>query len=470
MSIELFTTKFSNIGEQIFLRCDPKYRHFWDNSNGQVLKETNANIPLKDIISPLHKQVLRKGPLFEECFLLGIDTSEPRDGQLRNLPAAIEIKSDKLLLKDADIIITKLGTTRGYIFENNLKGQNLIGSTELIPYKLINDSYLPAFLKYLLLLPPYLSAYAYLESGKTPSHWRVNPLDLLRIKIPEIRKDLQLEILQKVEPIQKRINALKDGLSNSVEIINRVFAREFRYSLREYEKRAKKKTYQRSFSALDKVFLLRGTVKFQHPKYDYLDEILKNYPWIKLKTVCSEPIHRGVQPKYDTNGEVLVVKTINLKHEILDFSESERVALEFFEVNKGAEIKENDILVSSTGEGRGKVDIYELEEPGIGDTHISIIRLKDDINPYYVLYFMRSLLGKLQLETLEIAIKGTPEIYSYQLAQMRIIAISPKKQELIVNEIQEELKELQKQKAEIERIRGQIDEIFLQAIMKEDRK
>src|SRR3989337_90434 len=124
MSIELFTTKFSNIGEQIFLRCDPKYRHFWDNSNGQVLKETNANIPLKDIISPLHKQVLRKGPLFEECFLLGIDTSEPRDGQLRNLPAAIEIKSDKLLLKDADIIITKLGTTRGYIFENNLKGQN----------------------------------------------------------------------------------------------------------------------------------------------------------------------------------------------------------------------------------------------------------------------------------------------------------------------------------------------------------
>jgi len=464
MSLKPFTTKFNNIGEQIFLRCDPKYRHFWDIRKGQVLTNDGEGITLKEILSPLPKQVLRKGPLPEECFLLGIDTSEPRDGQLRDLPIISEIKSDKLLLKDADLIITKLGTTRGYVFENTLKDENLIGSTELIPYQLINQSYVTAFLKYLLLLPVYLSAYAYLESGKTPSHWRVNPLDLLRIKIPEIPKETQLKILKKVEPIQERINTLKEGLDNPVQIINRVFAREFGYSPKDYEKRASQKTYEKSFSDLNKAFLLRSTVKFQHPKYDYLDEILNNHPWVKLKMLCSERIHRGVQPKYDADGEVLVVKTLNLKHEYLDFSESERVTQEFFGANQGAEIKENDILVSSTGEGRGKVDIYNLEEPAIADTHISIIRLKDNVNPYYVLYFMRSLLGKMQLDTLEMAIKGTPEIYWYLLEQMRIIEVSLEKQDLIVNEIQEELNALQKQKTEIQRIRDQIDEIFMKAI------
>lgn len=467
MLVQPFTTDFSNIGDQAFLRCDPKYRYFWDVNQGEVLADKES-VSLDGILLPLPKRVFRKGHLDRECLLLGIDTSEARDGQLRNLPLLSEIGSDKLLLKDADIIITKLGATRGYVFDNTFKGQNLIGSTELIPYQVIDNSYLPAFLKYLLLLPAYLSAYAYLESGKTPSHWRVNPLDLLRIRIPRVATETQSEFLRKVSPLQERINQLKEALSTPVDIVNRLFAREFRYSLQEYEKRANENTYRKQFTNLDKSFLLRCGVKFQHPRYDYLDEILSSsHRCVKLKALCADRIHRGVQPQYDTGGEVLVVKTLNLKHEYLDFSEAERVTREFFEANRGAKIRENDILLSSTGEGRGKVDIYDLEEPAIADTHISIIRLKDDVNPYYVLCFMRSLLGKLQLETLEMAIKGTPEIYWHQLEQMRIIYLAPKKQDAIVGKIQAELQELQHQKNEIQRLRDQIDEVLMQAIMRE---
>lgn len=466
MLVHPFIASFSNIGEQVFLRCDPKYRHFFDVKNGEVLAN-KKNIPLKVILSPLPKHIVRKGILDEEYSIVGIDTSEPRDGQLRNLPTTCKIASDKLLLKEADIIIAKLGAIRGYVFDNTAKGQNLIGSTELIPYRLLDCSYYPAFLKYLLLLPVYLSAYACLQSGKTPSHWRMNPLDLLRIKIPEVPTEIQSGLLKKVSHLQERINELKSTLPNAVDIINRVFAREFRFSLREYEKRAKQNTYEKSFADISKEFLLRSSVKFHHPKYDYLGEILTHHSWVKLKTICADRIHRGVQPKYDAGGEILVVKTLNLKNEYLDFSESEHVSKEFSAANPEALIKQNDILVSSTGEGRGKVDIFSLDESAIADSHISIVRLRNDINPYYILYFMRSLLGKLQLETLEMAIKGTPEIYWHQLEQMWIINLSSEKQDVLVKEIRDELQELQHQRAEIQRLRLQIDSILMEGITRE---
>lgn len=466
MLVQSFTTRFSNIGEQLFLRCDPKYRYFWDRKHGQVLPGQKS-IPLRQILQPIPKKVLSKGTLNEEYRLVGIDTSEPRDGQLRNLSATTEIGSDKLLLKDADLIVGKLGMTRGYIFDNTMKGENLIGSTELIPYRFMDSSYYPAFLKYLLLLPAYLSACAYLQSGKTPSHWRVNPLDFLRIMIPVVARDTQSLLLKRVAPLQARINRMKGALSSGLDILDRVFAREFGYSLEEYEELAKQNTYQKALTDIDKSFLLRSSVRFQHPKYEYVDRILSRYPWVKLKTQCADRVRRGVQPRYSPDGEVLVVKTLNLRNEYLDFSDSEHVTQEFLEANPEAGIKQNDVLVSSTGEGRGKVDIYEFEYPAIADTHISIIHLKDGVNPYYVLYFMRSLLGKLQLETLEMAIKGTPEIYWYQLEQMRIIDAPRNKQDAIVEEVTAELQEIERQRAEIQRIRDEIDEVLVETISKE---
>lgn len=453
----------------MFLRCDPKYRYFWDIKHGEIFSSTN-NVSLKTLLSPISKQIIKKGLLNADYLLVGIDASEPRDGQLRNLPVVNEVGSDKLFLKDADMIITKLGATRGYVFDNIMKGENLIGSTELIPYRLTDNSYLPSFLKYLLLLPKYLFAFAYLESGKTPSHWRVNPLDLLRIQIPEIPLKTQSLLMEKIADLQNEINELKDNLNTSVDVIDCIFASEFDYHLDEYIKRTVQNTFLKPFVDFSKTILLRSSVKVQHPRYDYLDEILNHRPWVRLKALCADRIHRGVQPKYDINGEILVVKTLNLKHECLDFSESERVSKEFFETNQTAEIRQNDILVSSTGEGRGKVDIYDLEEPAVADTHISIVRLHNKINPYYVLYFMRSLLGKLQLEMLEIAIKGTPEIYWHQLEKMRIIELPRKKQDFIVERIGCEINKLKNQKARIKELRKKIDTMVVDTIKRHSKK
>lgn len=464
MRVPPVMTTFVNIGEQIFLRCDPKYRHFWDEQRGIPIEQNeHCNVRLKDILLPFTKLIVKKGDLDEERPILELNDVESRTSLILRDRVASEVGSDKLDFADCDLVLNRLEPYLGKIVINDVS-KGYIGTTEWIPLKLDAHRAEPTFLKYLLLLPQFLDSFGLLTSGKR--HARLSQIDLRNMTIPLPSCKLQIELANQIVPIEAKIVALSRALAKPVDVINRVFARQFGYNLAEYELRAKRTTFRRSITDFGRSFLLRSTVKFQHPKYDYLQEILRPHSSIKLKNLCAEGIRRGVQPRYERDGDVLVVKTVNLQNESLDFSEPEYVTHEFFEANLSAAIKENDILVSSTGEGRGKVDIYTIEDTAIADSHISIVGLDEAVNHHYVLYFMRSLLGKMQLETLEIAVKGTPEIYPDQLGQLRIIALDPKKQDEIVEEVTSELQEIQKQTAEIQRLRDQIDEILIEEIMK----
>lgn len=74
MLVKPFATKFSQIGEQVFLRCDPKYRHFWDNKKGISLKQEKfPNIQIKDVLLPFTKKTIKKGPLDDERPILELN-------------------------------------------------------------------------------------------------------------------------------------------------------------------------------------------------------------------------------------------------------------------------------------------------------------------------------------------------------------------------------------------------------------
>lgn len=371
-----------------------------------------------------------------------------------------EAGSTKLDFEDCDLVFNKLEPYLGKIVIND-KTKEYIGTTEWVPLKLNKKRTDLLFFKYLLLLDEYLKSFWLLRSGKR--HARIALVDFRNMLVPEIQAEKQKQLKSSISRLEKRMLSLHSSMLNPLDIIEKVFSKEFGYDIIEYQKGAKKKQYFRNFKDFQKDFLIRSTVKFQHTRYEYPEKILSKHKCLKLKKLCSEKIRRGVQPKYDKDGDILVVKTLNLKHGQLDFTEAKFVSQEFFEANLRAEVLKNDILLSSTGEGRGKVDIYDLDETAIADSHITIIRLKKGISPYYVLYFMRSLLGKAQLETIEMAIKGTPEIYSDQLGEFRVIDIG-KKETKLVNEIHKEIKTLQKQEKEIKKLRHQIDQIYKKEI------
>lgn len=73
---------------------------------------------------------------------------------------------------------------------------------------------------------------------------------------------------------------------------------------------------------------------------------------------------------------------------------SEEVKIRYYQ----SIIQKNDILITSTGEGTiGRVDLYLYDEPALADGHVTICRLRSDVNIRYVYEFLRSECSQIQM-------------------------------------------------------------------------
>jgi len=183
---------------------------------------------------------------------------------------------------------------------------------------------------------------------------------------------------------------------------------------------------------------------FYHPKESLINKLLEKYSTTILKNIVSKPIQRGEQPIYSKEG-ITVIKTVDLKDGYIDYDNCLKVSEEFFEQHPNVHVQKDDILVSSTGlVSLGKVDVYDRKEPAMVDGHISILRLKEGYDPYFMTYFLRSILGKLQIEKWWTGSSGQIELQPYDLERFIIPDNSAKgvpltEQNKIVEKIKENL-------------------------------
>ncbi|MCR4321694.1 MAG: hypothetical protein NUV74_15325 [Candidatus Brocadiaceae bacterium] len=148
-----------------------------------------------------------------------------------------------------------------------------------------------------------------------------------------------------------------------------------------------------------------------------MTKILKRYPTVKVGKIITEKVRRGVQPKFEQEGEIYAIKTGQLKNGCIDLSECEMVSREFYQNNENAHVRKDDILIASTGKvSLGKIDLVEFEDDAIVDGHVSIVRLDErQYNKLFFTYFSRSILWTFQVER---DFTGTPnqiELYADQI-------------------------------------------------------
>lgn len=459
MPLKQFTIDFQNIGKQEFLRPNVGYRYFFDIQNA-IIFQTNKNIKLKYVLKLLESKKVSKGELEEGTeTLVDIGNIERRFNNLINLEEVNEIGSDKNILQDGDIVIPKLQPQMGNLFLN-LEHKRYISSTELLEYEILSDNN-PHFIYYLFTTNKFLSDLAKLESGKT--HRRVNPLDLFKIKIPLVSKFTQDQTVAKIEPIEKIIKGLSATIKQPLKVINKVFAREFGFDLEKYRELKKEKFFEMDISKFN-TFLIRSTVIQNCLRCEYIKAFLKKNT-IFLKDIISKPVKRGKQPEYIEDG-VKVIKTLNVQKGKINFDEVQFVSEKYLKDNEDkAGIYQYDLLLTSTGMGRGKFALYDYEETCFADSHISIIRFNQKkILPYFLNYYCQSFFGTGQLEYIEMHIKGTPEIYESQLNYFQILNIPLPDQKKIVYEIKTELDKQEVINQKIKEERNKIDDIIESAI------
>ena len=103
-------------------------------------------------------------------------------------------------------------------------------------------------------------------------------------------------------------------------------------------------------------------------------------------------------------------------------------------------LQKNDLLITSTGTGSTcRVDIYNEVQPAITDGHITVIRPKSNISPYFLLAYLRTEYGKRQLLRMERGTSGQIEIYADDVKKLLVPLPEDK---VIIRKAEKEMKSL----------------------------
>lgn len=142
----------------------------------------------------------------------------------------------------------------------------------------------------------------------------------------------------------------------------------------------------------------RLDAEYYQSKYDEIEAKIKAVPF---KTIAELQVFnaRGVQPDYISNGTVPVVNSKHILENGLDYNNFEKTTTEFLKQNGRATIKENDILIYTTGANIGRAQPYLISDLAVASNHVNILRLKE-VNPIYAALVLNSKIGRLQTEKL----------------------------------------------------------------------
>jgi type I restriction enzyme S subunit len=155
---------------------------------------------------------------------------------------------------------------------------------------------------------------------------------------------------------------------------------------------------------------------------------------INLDKICLS-INRGRQPIYHDNGEIPIIKTVDISKEgFINWELVTKTDFEFFDKNTLAKVREEDILLTSTGFGSlGKLIFLEKGREAVVDGHITIIRVNKELAiPKFVFIFLKSSFGKVQIDRKVRGSTGQIEIYPTDIKSI-LIPLPPKQtQEKII--------------------------------------
>lgn len=318
--------------------------------------------------------------------------------------------------------------------------------------------------------------FAYYSNGK--SQLNISPFDLANIRLPLLDEKKQKEFMEKITPEIEKINKISLNKKKLCYLINDVFAEKFNYDKNLINELRKGMTYGTQSSTNRKLNTfynnfsnitdnkLRLSARANAPIVHSIYEIINKFGTINLKDVVYENIHRGKSPEYDKNGSIPVIKTAHVTNNGISAEYEEFVNNDFYDKKVDSQLKNGDILLASTGKPSiGKIDIFEGDYKAIPDGHITIIRIdKNKYNRNFFVYFIRSVLGYMQIEKDYVGCTNQIELYPEEIGKIKLPNISLSEQEEIAKEIDEKINEQNEIENMINNEQEKIEKILLETL------
>ena len=448
--MKVFKTSLEKVANSENIRIDFGMRYVDDILEFDPFKLGDCEYTLADYLEVIKSDQVPKGDVAQEEMLIELSNINKRYNVVSNCETVNSIDSDKVVLKEGDIVISKMTPKLGTLFLN-LEHKRYVGSTELIEYKI--KSINPLVLFYLLTTPQVLSVLGYLESGKNQR--RVNPSDLLRIKMPKVTVEITAEIIKKNEELKDLMSKQK----SITDVIDSVFRTEL-----DIKNNTKKKCFSTSLEsiAVDEScrFSYRNQNYYNCFEYKKLD-INEWKPMAYLFDVQGgkripkgEAYSQSITKYYYLRPQEMLDFKIN-KEEMPNISESIYNGIKQYNVDSGS------FCISIVGT-LGKICYIDLNSLGIEEGNLimseNLAKLvpKRKINSLFYNYYFRSYVFQKQIER-EYTITTTKKLGLYRISKLAIPVFNNNKIERIINDIEKEEKIQSTLQKEIENKRDEID-------------
>ena len=483
MPLKQFTTDFRELGKEKSFRYDVDFVNF---QNGFLVER---HYSFNDLFAFSTKNKVDIEKLDDDFLYVEIGNVskngdvEPvklnfneRKEEEENYYKKIE-KGDIIQVQENDILLSKVRPNlHKYVFINS-DIKNCFYTSAFIR---LEPKKLNKILYYSFRTIFYENLIAISRQGKGYPTLKEDDFNYLKFdkKIIDKLAQKQDKIVAQIEPIEKKIKKLKNQITPPQEVINKVFAREIGFDENLYNEFGKGmtagtqvakdrilRTFETDFSELPRSDILRFSTRYHNTPTKKLMEFLDNIKTLEVKDVV-ESTEKGVQPKYNTDGEISVVKIANLKNGFIDFTETEKITQSNFDkLDAQKKLRLNDIIICATGKvSLGKIDFYDYEDEAITSVDNYILRLNKNYNPLFFAYFFRSILGYFQIERDFTGATNQIHLYWDQISNFQIPDISLKNQQKIVDEIKTELDAQEQMNRKIEAERNKVDEIIEKAI------
>ncbi len=369
---------------------------------------------------------------------------------------------EKYMLEENDLLFARSGATAGKTFIHKREHGRAIFAGYLIRFRFDETRVNPFFVFYYTLLSRYKSWVKIIQrpSGQP----NINSREFKAFEIPLPPPSIQnhvANIMRFAYAQKKQKEQEADALLSS---IGAYVMAELGVEMPEVEE---KKCFVVNAS---ETVGLRTDPFYHQNHYKAIQNILSQSSNVKPLVDLLELINSGSRPKGGVANIQSGILSFGGEH-INDQCEVEvrtprYIPHKFHSLHKGTETHLNDLLLVKDGATTGKIGIVS-DTAHVGQNineHLFLLRTKEGVNPIYLLYYLNSNFGKLQIQR-EITGATVTGITRDVVKRLKIILPDIAKQAKIANhitEIRSNAKQLQQEAdAVVEQAKERVEQILL---------
>jgi type I restriction enzyme S subunit len=341
------------------------------------------------------------------------------------------------------------------------------GSTEFHVFREKSNQVSVRFLHSLFLIDNFRK-YAKCNFTGTTGHQRVPPEFFYKLLIPIPPKEIQAKIVEEMDTAYATKKQKEAKAQRLLDSIDDYLLGELGIELPEQEEN----TIQRRIfiRQLSEVSGGRFDPFYYQQHYRVIQNVLSCSKNIKRLSELLQILESGSRPKGGVSNIQSGVLSFGGEHVNnqceIEVNKPKYIPQEFHNTHKLTETQINDLLLVKDGATTGKIGIVNNDEH-VGkniNEHIFLIRAKETVNPNYLLYFLKSPIGNLQIKR-EITGGTVTGITRNVVKRLQVIIPNLKKQTEIANHIKNirnQAKQLQQQaKAELEQAKKEMETMIL---------